>query len=252
MPKISIIMPTYNRSWIIGRAIKSVLAQTFTDFELIISNDGSTDDSDIVLQEYTDSRIRVIKQEANHGLAAARNYGLETAKGELIAYLDTDNIWYPNFLEATLEAFDDSSTVMAYSGQNLLLVGGSRASQKILGRMTRNVTYNPAELIKGNYIDVNCVVHKKELLEKLGYFDESLKVLEDWDLFARIAIAYPFQVRRVDQVLSEYYFYLPETEKTLSNQQWHTGIMEEFGLNQAEGDDLKVRTKLAELLKESR
>lgn len=240
-------MPTHNRSWIVGRAIKSVLDQSFKDFELIIVNDGSTDDTDLVLKEFTDNRIVVIKSETNSGLSHARNIGLKNAKGELVAYLDSDNLWYPQFLEVMCEAFDEK-TVMVYSGQNLLLVGGTRNNPKVLGRKTRNEIYNPSKLLSGNYIDVNCVVHKRDILEDLGYFDENLKVLEDWDLFAQIAIRYPFRIKHVDQVLGEYYFYLPETETTLSNQKWEEWIEKQFGVEKIEGDKLKVKNKIQKLL----
>ena len=99
MPKVSIIMPTFNRSWIIGRAIKSVLEQSFKDFELIIINDGSTDDTEIALKQFTDERISIIKLEVNGGLSHARNSGLKKATGELVAYLDSDNVWYKDFLK---------------------------------------------------------------------------------------------------------------------------------------------------------
>lgn len=249
MPKVSIIMPTFNRGWIVGRAIKSALEQSFKDFELIIVNDGSTDETDTELKQFTDGRIVIIKSEINGGLSHARNLGLKKAQGELIAYLDSDNLWYPHFLEVMLEAFD-KDVVMAYSGQNLLLVGGTKVEPKVLGRKTRNEIYNPSKLLTGNYIDVNCVVHKKKVLEEIGYFDETLKVLEDWDLFAKIAIKYPFGIKHIDQVLSEYYFYLPETETTLSNQKWQEWIIKMFGLEKAEGDKLKIENKLQKLLEE--
>lgn len=247
MPKVSIIMPTYNRSWLVGRAIKSVLDQSFKDFELIVINDGSTDDTDQVLKNFSDDRIVVIKSETNDGLSHARNLGLHGATGELVAYLDSDNLWYPNYLEVMCESFE-KDIVMTYSGQNLLLVGGTKDSPKVLGRKTRNEDYNPAKMISGNYIDVNCVVHKRSLLEEVGYFDESLKVLEDWDLFVQIVIKFPFKVQHIDQILSEYYFYLPETESTLTNQKWHEWVENLFEVDKKEGDELKIKNKIQSLL----
>jgi glycosyltransferase involved in cell wall biosynthesis len=249
MSKVSIIMPTYNRAWILGRAVESVLTQTFKDFELIIVNDGSADDTQKVLKDFSDARITVINLETNGGLSHARNTGLKKATGEFIAYLDSDNLWYPEYLEATMEAFDDK-TIMVYSGQNLLLVGGTKEHPEIIGRKTRNEKYNPVKLTQGNYIDVNCVVHRRSLIKEVGLFDEDLKVLEDWDLFVQIAIKYPFGIKHLDQVLSEYYFYLPETETTLSNQKWQDWILEEFHMEKAEGDKLAVNSKIKNLLGE--
>lgn len=247
MPKVSIVIPTYNRSWIIGRAIKCVLEQSFKDFELIIVNDGSIDDTDHVLRQFTDNRIVLIKSETNGGPSHARNLGLKSAKGELIAYLDSDNLWYPQFLEVMCEAFN-KDTVMVYSGQNLLLVGGTKSSPKVIGRKTRNEIYNPAKLLSNNYIDVSCVVHKRYVIEEMGYFDESVKGIEDWDAFAQIAIKYPFRIKHIDNVLSEYYFYLPEIEVTLSNQKWQDWIEKQFGLDKVEGDKLKIKNKIQKLL----
>lgn len=234
--RVSIIMPTYNRGWIVGRAIDSVLAQSFKNFELVIVNDGSVDETDTVLERYTDKRIAVVKSEVNCGLSAARNLGLKNAKGELVAYLDSDNLWYHNYLEVMSEAFKDGNTVMAYSGQNLLLVGGAKDNPKVLGRKTRNESFNPDRLLTYPYIDINSVVHTRALFDEVGYFDESVKVLEDWDLFLRITIAHPFGVRHIDQVMGEYYFLLPEVDTTLSNQHYLGRIKREFDIDGLEVD----------------
>lgn len=244
-------MPTYNRSWIVGRAIKSVLEQSFKDFELIIVNDGSTDDTDLVIKHFTDDRIIIVKSETNGGLSHARNLGLKKAKGEIVAYLDSDNLWYSEYLGVVCGAFD-KDTMMVYSGQNLLLVGGTKDNPKVMGRKTRNEKYNPAMLLSGNYIDINCVVHRRNILEEVGYFNESLKVLEDWDLFVRIAIKYPFSIKHIDQVLSEYYFYLPETEATLTNQKWPEWVKKQFGLDKKEGDELQIINMIQKLLDKSK
>jgi len=249
MPKVSVIMPTFNRAWIIERAIKSVLEQSYKDFELIIINDGSTDNTGSVLEKFDDGRISIVKLETNGGLSHARNIGLKMATGEFVAYLDSDNIWYKDFLKVSIESFDDQ-TKMVYSGQNMFLVGGTKEEPIVLARKTRNLDYNLAKLTRENYIDVNCVVHRRIILEEVGYFDETLKVLEDWDLFVQTAIKYPFGIKHIDQVLGEYYYFMPETAETLSNKQWQKSIEEYFGVDKAEGDDLKIKTKIQNLLKE--
>jgi len=248
MSKVSIIMPTYNRGWIISRAIKSVLEQSYKDFELIIINDGSTDNTDLVLSKFNEERISIIKLETNGGLSHARNIGLKKATGELIAYLDSDNVWYKDFLKVNIESFDDQ-TKMVYSGQNMFLIGGTKEEPVVLARKTRNLEYNPVKLTRENYIDVNCAVHRKTMLEEVVSFDETLKVLEDWDLFVQTAIKYPFGIKHIDQILGEYYYYMPDTAETLSNKQWQKSIEKYFGVNKAEGDDLKIKTKIQSLLK---
>src|SRR5260221_13463342 len=120
MPKVTIIMPTFNRAWIIERAIRSVLAQTFNDFELLVVDDGSTDDTQEKLQKIQaqDPRIKIIKLETNQGAPAARNAAIAQAQGEIIAYLDSDNVWYPTNLEVMLEELTPTYMIV-YSGQNI-------------------------------------------------------------------------------------------------------------------------------------
>src|ERR1051326_5086721 len=104
-PAVSAIMPTWNRGFVIGEAIRSVQNQSFKDWELLIVDDGSTDNTAEAVQPFlADSRIRYLKQD-HHGQCAARNHALRLAKGELIAYLDSDNLWYPDFLAAMVNGF---------------------------------------------------------------------------------------------------------------------------------------------------
>lgn len=210
---VSVIMPTYQRGWIIERAIKSVLNQTYSNFELLVIDNGSTDDTLNKLKQFSDPRLKLLT-ESNRGASNARNHGLKLAKGELIAYLDTDNTWAPEYLEAMVEGMDNQA-VMAYSGQNLLLVGDD---MKIIGRRTRNQGYDPVALLKRNYIDLNCMMHIKGILNEIGGFDPTMTAREDWDLVLRIILTHPLQVRHIDQVFSNYYHFLPGANaKTSTN-----------------------------------
>lgn len=241
-------MPTFNRSWIVDRAINSVLNQTFKDFELIIVDDGSTDDSVSKIKTIKDERIIIHSLNENKGQSAARNEGLRIAKGELIAYLDSDNLWFPNYLEVMLEEFT-SYYVLVYSSQNVFLCSGTKENLKIIGRQVRDYPYNPDAMTRGNFIDINCTVHRKDILEEVGMFDENLKSLEDWDLFARIAIKYPFKIKHVSQVLGEYYFFLKETEATIENEimgdEW---LLQHFKLNNPEGDEKIIIDKIDKII----
>ena len=105
MPVVSAIIPTYNFGRFLGEAIQSVLDQTFTDFELIVVDDGSTDDTREVVGSFNDSRIRYIYQE-NRGLPAARNTGIKASRGEYIAFLDSDDIWLTQNLELKVKSLD--------------------------------------------------------------------------------------------------------------------------------------------------
>ncbi|OGM60207.1 hypothetical protein A2955_04055 [Candidatus Woesebacteria bacterium RIFCSPLOWO2_01_FULL_37_19] len=209
MTEVSVIIPTYNRRLVIGRAIKSVLNQTYNDYELIIVDDGSSDGTRELIQEYAekDKRIKYVYQE-NRGASSARNFGIKQSLGEYLAFLDSDNEWLSDFLETMVSVFKNrKSLLMAYCSENLFLTSEDRdINGKIIARRVRAEEYNPAKLLKTNYIDINCVILKRELYDNLGGFDENLTSLEDWDYFARVAIAYPFSIRHVDTVLVNYYY----------------------------------------------
>ena len=112
--KVSVIMPAHNRDTLIRESIDSVLAQSFTDFELIVVDDGSTDATAAIVESYTDSRIRLIRQ-PNQGVSVARNTGLEAAQGEFITFLDSDDLYYPEFLKTLYYLMQSNETEMTFS-----------------------------------------------------------------------------------------------------------------------------------------
>src|SRR5271167_554440 len=115
MAKVSVIVPIYNGAATIGRALASVFAQTFTDYEVVVVNDGSTDDTPAVLAGYGD-RIHVVTQ-ANRGLPAARNSGIRASSGEYVAFIDDDDEWMPEMLARCAAVLDqDQNCVLAYAG----------------------------------------------------------------------------------------------------------------------------------------
>lgn len=222
-PLVSIIMPTYNRKKLLREAIDSVLNQTYQNFELIIIDDSSTDDSRDFLKELRHDKIRVLFNESNMGPAASRNVGLQHARGEYIAYLDSDNEWDKYYLEASIGSFYKLNDAHAiYSGQ---LIYPDKASpiQKI-----RYGAYNKSLLRNRNYIDLNCFCHKRSILDDIGMFDESLERLEDWDLILRMSNNY--KIYSVPFLHSKYYdfndsdrisnFYLLNNEKNSFNEHY--------------------------------
>lgn len=242
-------MPTYNRDWIIERAIKSVLGQTYSDFELIIIDDASTDNTKEILSKIADKRIRTHFLPENKRVSMVRNIGIKLAKAELIAYLDSDNLWYPNYLDVMISEFTNDY-VFIYSGQNTFLVGGNKTNLQIIGRSIRNNRYNPTALPKGNFIDINSVIHTKKIIEEIGMFDENLATCEDWDLFARIAIKYPFKIKFISQVLGEYYFYLKSTLDTVTNSEISDEqLRRDFNARIPTGDDKYIQEKIQNMLK---
>ena len=157
---VSIIMPTYNRANIIGRAIDSVLKQTFHNFELIIIDDGSTDDTEaLITEKYAEhlknGKIKYLKQE-NKGVNIARNKGLATATGNIIAYLDSDNYWLDTYLEKTVAALFDNNRSTGYTAIDV----DDRVRNR---KFIRETPYDRNLLLNSNFIDLNVFVHKKFL-----------------------------------------------------------------------------------------
>ena len=175
--KFSIIMPTYNRAFCITKAIDSLLKQTYRDYELIIVDDGSTDNTENILkekyQEYFENKSFLYIRQNKIGVCKARNLGLKFAKNEWIAYLDSDNEILPDFLESFCKAIVKNKN-KCYYAQIM------HSKQGIIGKK-----FNYRKLCKANYIDLGVFVHHISLFEKYGGFDVALKRLVDWDLIIR-------------------------------------------------------------------
>ena len=178
-PTVSVIVPTKDRARVLPTAIDSVLAQTYRHLELLIVDDGSTDDTAEVVAGYDAERIRYLPQ-ANAGVSVARNRGLAAATGELIAYLDSDNAWVPEFLEVMVAFLDAEGLRAAYAGLELRTDDGIEYRGRPLHREA---------LRERNYIDLNTVVHERALTDEIGGFDEALRRVVDWDLLIRMADA---------------------------------------------------------------
>jgi glycosyltransferase involved in cell wall biosynthesis len=180
-PLISIIMPVYNRQHTVAAAIASVQAQTYPAWELFVVDDGSSDRTrEVVARFGSDARVR-LRCQAHAGHCAARNRGLAESRGEIIAYLDSDNTWYPRYLERVARALVD-----APEADSVYL------AQLVRGRATayvRGLPFDRQRLERANYIDLSVFAHRRRLLEALGGFDESLTRLVDWDLILRYTAA---------------------------------------------------------------
>ncbi len=190
-PAVSIVMPTWNREGLVGAAIRSVQAQTFTDWELIVIDDGSADGTKQLVQSFgSDDRIRYVAQE-HLGQVASRNHALRLTRGELVAYLDSDNIWYPEFLSAAVAVFAARPDVDCAYGATIR----DHEEPHIL-----HAPFDRERLLATNYIDMSAFVHRRALVERYGDFDERLDRLVDWDLLLRYtadAPAFRLPVRAV-------------------------------------------------------
>ena len=190
MPLISVIIPAYNAENTIGETVESVLNQTFSDFEMIVIDDGSTDATLEKLKTVRDPRLRVLSQ-ANLGSQRSRNRGLAEAVGEYVAFLDSDDLWTSDKLEAQLKALQAAPDAgVAYSWT--VFIDG--AGQFL--RHGRHITVNGdalERLLVSDFLESgsNPLIRSQALLE-VGGWDESLSAAQDWDLYLRLAAKYPF------------------------------------------------------------
>jgi glycosyltransferase involved in cell wall biosynthesis len=211
MPKVSVIIPTYNYGRFLGEALQSVLNQTFADFEIIVVDDGSTDNTRDVAARFNDNRIRYIYQE-NRGVSAARNAAIWDSKGEHIAFLDADDIWLPEKLELQVKVLDLRPEVAIVCSDTYFF---DDQTGDILGRFWHDDKqfhgwFNPREasqnalrylLYRGCFIAPTVTMVRREVFHVVGGFDEALKTHEDWDMFVRITQR--FAIETIDMPLAK-------------------------------------------------
>ena len=186
MPKVSVIIPTHNREQFIARAIDSVLAQTFTDYEIIVVDDGSIDLTRDVLRAY-DNRIKYVYQE-NKGVSAARNLGIRESTSQYIAFLDSDDYWAPEKLELQVEVLDKHDNVGIVFGRMPIL----NERGEILGMKPNGISGRDFQELLRVWGDLptSSVMTRRECFDRLGVFDETLPPMEDIDMWLRIARHY--------------------------------------------------------------
>lgn len=178
--KVSVIIPCWNRSKTIEKSIDSALYQTFMPNEIIVCDDGSTDDSITKIRKsfpssIASNKLKIIKTR-HYGVSNARNQALKSSNGDFLAYLDSDNTWHPDHLLFLVYFINYKNGFdLVYSTRKLY---GSRVN----GKISKINLFDYRKLLIGNYIDLNCILHTRKLYEKLGGFDSILKRLVDWDL----------------------------------------------------------------------
>ena len=194
MPKVSVIIPTYNRAELLHSAMCSALKQTYTKFEIIVVDDKSTDHTQKVVQSFKDERIRYIRHDKNKGVSAARNTAVKAAKGEYIAFLDDDDEWLPNKLQKQVELLDRSQPNICgvYSKSLMIdkLTGEAVSTNHQPDKSKGNLLY---QLVKKNPIHTPTVLVRKSCLENVGLFDETISYMEDRDLWIRLSMKWEFE-----------------------------------------------------------
>ncbi|KOP27852.1 glycosyl transferase family A [Hapalosiphon sp. MRB220] len=193
MPKVSVIIPAYNAMTYLPETLESVFRQTFTDFEVLIINDGSSDNIVQWVSELTDSRLQLISQ-ANQGVSAARNTGIAHAQGEYIAFLDADDLWEPTKLEKQVHCLDNDSTVgLAHTWTLLIDREGHQTGKLLITQLEGDVW---TQIVQKNTVVTSSVMIRATCLKTVGEFDRELNYCEDNDLWIRFASGYVFAVVR--------------------------------------------------------
>ena len=192
MPFFSVIIPVFNKGNFIEKTLKSVLAQTYADFEVIIVNDGSTDASEKKILEFTDSRIRYFFKE-NEGVSIARNFGIEKSESDFICFLDADDYWYPTFLETA------NTYIRKLPAQKVFGIAYENETAKSIFPAQYSISRtNDFEIVdyfeaskKESALWTSSAVFHKEVFTKAGNFDAAIKSGQDIDLWIRIGLTYP-------------------------------------------------------------
>lgn len=189
MPKVSVIIPTYNAANYITEAIDSVLSQTFIDYEVIVVDDGSTDNTRDIIRKYN-GKIKYTYQK-NSGTSAARNTAIRESRGEYLAFLDADDLWLPEKLEVQVK-FLDQNPDLAFVCSDSYVIDKSQKIINIWAKGIRN--YETFEsLYEENFVLILTVLMRKSCLLNVGGFDEELIISQDYDLWLRIAKKYKFK-----------------------------------------------------------
>jgi glycosyltransferase involved in cell wall biosynthesis len=202
-PYVSVIIPTYNRAATIERAIRSVLGQTYVDFELLVVDDGSTDNTGTVIEAIGDPRVRLMRLPVNSGPAVARNAGIGAARGTLIAFLDSDDVWLPLKLERQIAAMNRAGpSALASCTGFAIRRARSRISNRAAIRFPTRASGRFESILNGCMLSpgTTLVVHR-DAFGKIGLLDSNLRRLEDWDWLLRYLEHY--ELEPVAEVLAE-------------------------------------------------
>jgi glycosyltransferase involved in cell wall biosynthesis/radical SAM superfamily enzyme YgiQ (UPF0313 family)/Flp pilus assembly protein TadD len=193
LPLVSVLVPTYNRPDMLVATLQSILNQTYKNLEIIVVNDNGLEVGNITGWLNQQGNITYVKHDRNRGLAAARNTGLKLARGKYIAYLDDDDIFYPDHLETLVNFLETSDYRVAYTDAHRAhQVEKNGRYETVAQDVPYSKEFNADNLLVANQFPVLCLMHEKACLEQSGLFDESLTTHEDWDLWIRLSLNYPF------------------------------------------------------------
>lgn len=229
MPFFTVIIPLYNKENFVRDAIKSILNQTFTDFELLIINDCSTDNSVEIASEFLSEKVRIIHHEKNKGLAATRNTGIKTATSNYITFLDADDVWKPNFLKNIYNLISNFPEAKIFStnyeeiwkGTLKTPINGSELLEK---NYTGYINFFKLNLKQGIYCHGSVCFHK-EVFEKIGYYNESIQFSEDLDFNIRANYHFKLAYDKSPQMI-----YFMQTENQITQNSIQNKTIPDFDL----------------------
>jgi len=198
-PAVTIIIPVYNREWCIKRSIDSVLNQTFQDFEIIIVNDGSTDNTSMILNEYANiNNVEVIKQK-NQGVSKARNTGIKHSNGEYISFLDSDDLWEKEKLQIQIDFFNQNKNCMVCQTEETWIRNNKKINPKFRHKKPSGDIFIPS--LSLCLVSPSAVMMKKSFFKHVGLFDTSMPACEDYDLWLRSSLLFKFGLIDVQAVI---------------------------------------------------
>jgi len=184
---VSVIIPTFNRAWTLKNAIDSVLAQDYKPMEVIVIDDGSTDNTKELLKEYTD-KIQVLTQ-PNKGVSGARNKGIKYSKGEFIALLDSDDAWEKNKVSCQVDFFKKNPHALICQTEEIWIRNNRRVNPRKKHKKPSGMIFNAS--LELCLVSPSAVMMRKKLFDLKGYFNEEFPVCEDYDLWLRISAEHP-------------------------------------------------------------
>lgn len=189
-PLVSVIIPAHNRAWCLKRAVDSVLAQDHDPVELIVVDDGSTDKTGELLARFA-SAITVIRQE-NKGVSAARNRGVAASSGSLVAFLDSDDYWYPKKLTTQVDFFHANPAALICQTEEIWIRNGKRVNPMKKHKKPSGMIFEPSLALC--LVSPSAVMMRKHFFTEMGGFDETLPACEDYDLWLRVACRHPIDL----------------------------------------------------------
>ena len=200
MPVVSVIIPTYNHAMYIERTLESVFQQTYKNYEIIVIDDGSTDNTQEVIKSYENKITYICKE--NEGTAKSRNLGLKIAKGRYVAFLDSDDLWMPQKLELQVTLLDKNIDIGLVCTDFEIFCENEEGIKIIEKRVETSFDFSFNRLFSGNFVQNSSVMVRRECFDKVGLFDEVFPIAKDYDMWLRIRRFYEFG--HIPQILARY------------------------------------------------